>query len=55
MIAFFKTQSRRSTNVFSVTRCLQFGHRTNSLKMNSYGPRLPVTSVNNQSKGISES
>src|SRR5262245_24821646 len=51
----FKTQSRRSTNVFSVIRYSQFGHRANSPKMNSYGPRLPVTSVSNQSKGISES
>src|SRR5262249_16865223 len=53
-IAFCKSQSRRSTNVLSVTRCLQFEHRDNSLKMNSYGPRLPVTSASNQSKGISE-
>jgi len=27
--------------------------RASSLKMNSYGPRLPVTSASNQSRGIS--
>src|SRR5262249_25221942 len=38
-------QSFGSTKVFSVISCLQFGQRTGSLNMNSYGPRLPATSA----------
>jgi hypothetical protein len=44
-----------STNVFSVIPCLQFGHRAASVRMNSYGPRLPLTSARIQSNGISAS
>jgi hypothetical protein len=41
-----------STRVFSVIECWQFGQRAGSVSMNSYAPRLPVTSAKSQSNGI---